>query len=80
MGRPGRPGQQGWAGQGFSPIFLLHLQHLLPEKVLSYSLHIIEAVSQELEQRPPLPLTALRVHCLAQATDAAGTPVPYRGH
>lgn len=49
--RADRGGLDSRAGQvsGFSPIFLLHLQHLLPEKVLPHSLHVIEVVSQELE-------------------------------
>lgn len=90
LGRPGieaagagcefclfRPQQQALACQSFSPIFLVHRQHLLSEQVLPESLHVIEAVSQELEQRPPLLLTALWAHRPAQATDTPGTQVPY---
>ena len=58
----------------------MHLPRLLSEQVLPESLHVVEAVSQELQQRPPLFLIALRGRRPAQASDAPGTRVPSWRH
>lgn len=58
--------------RGCSPIVLLHFEQPLPQQVLPQSLHVIEVVGQEPQQRPPPLLAAPRGPCPTQATDAPG--------